>query len=109
LLFQRMPWTGGVGRIVRVNAGLAIAGAVDAEHHASLALQTDRRVDSDPVQPGEEQRVTLETVQRLIRVEEGLLNDVLGVLGIIEKPVHGIVQAILITSNEDTEGGGITF
>src|SRR5262249_48222465 len=108
-LFRGVSGLSGVGRVERIDTRLAIASPVNAQDHAPLALQTDRGIDRDPVQPGEEQRVTLEAVERLIRVEESLLHNVLSVLRVVEQPVHCVVQAVLVTAHQDAEGGRVAF
>jgi len=69
-----------------------------------LPLQTDGRIESDPVQPGEKLGVALEAAQRLVRVKESVLHHVLGVFRVINQPVDGIKETVLIATNQFTEG-----
>ena len=88
---------------------LAVAADFHADHHAPLALEADGRVHRYAVQPGEEQRVTLETVEGLVRVEESLLNHVLGILSVINEAVNTIVQSLLITADQLPKGGRVAL
>src|SRR6185437_1321499 len=62
------------------------------------------RVDGNAIQPGKEQRVALEPLQRLVGVEEGLLNNILGILGVDHQSVNGIVEAVLVVAHQYPEG-----
>ena len=72
-----------------------------------FALQADRRIDGDAVQPGEKQRVTLEPLQRLVGIQEGILHHVLGVFGVVDQPIDRMEQTILIAADQLPEGGRI--
>src|SRR5262249_47373829 len=57
----------------------------------------------DPVQPGKEQRVALEAVQRLVGVQEGILDHVQSVVGIFYQAINRIVQPILVAPHQLAE------
>ena len=67
-------------------------------------LQTDRAVECDSVQPGEKLGVALEGVERLVSVQEGILNDIRGILGVDPQPDDGVVKPCLVSGYQFTEG-----
>src|SRR5690242_12001886 len=90
-LLQSMPWPAFVGGIERLKRILAVAPHLHAHSGSLLPFEADGRVDGDAIQPGEKQRVAFETVERLIRIEEGLLHHVLGVLSVLDEAKNAIV------------------
>ena len=79
---QRVRRAAGLRRVERVDRLAVVPTGVDADRGSLLPLQADRRVDGDAVNPREKQRVSLETGQRLVGVQERLLHHVLGVVGV---------------------------
>jgi len=82
------------------------------------ANHIDRAVDRDPVQPRAEVRARLEAAQLPVRLEECLLDHVLGVLGIaghpmgqpVDRPAVAIDQAsegLAVAAAGEGDGGGI--
>ena len=94
---------------MRLNGRFTIASRVDTEQHALLAFQGDGRVNGDPVQPGEEQRVSLEAIQVLVGVQKSILDHVKGIFGVFNDSVHRMVKTILIPLHQHAKRGGATL
>ena len=65
--------------------------------------QIDRAVHGDAVQPGAEVRARFEPAQLLVRLQERLLDDVLGVRGIAGHPVRQPVDSAAVALDERPE------
>ncbi len=78
---------------------LIVAAAVDPKGNTLLALERHRRIDRDPVQPGEKLRVPLESVQRLVSAEESLLDNVTGIFRIVHQAINRVVEPVLVTTD----------
>ncbi len=107
--FQAASWVRRLGRIGRVKSVLASTAGVNAENQTLLALETDRRVNGNAVQPRKKQRVAFEAVQRQVSIQEGVLNDVVGVFRVAHQPENRVVSAVLIAANQLAEGRRIAF
>jgi hypothetical protein len=77
---------------------------MDADDRALFAFQGDGGIDRNPVQPGKKLGITLESVQRLIRIEKGVLDHVLGVFRIIHQSENGIKKPILVAADQLSKG-----
>src|SRR5438067_1172787 len=89
-----------LGGIERFRARDRAAAGVDTQGQPLLPLQADGGVDGDAVQPGEQLRLALEAVQRLIGVEEGLLDDILGVVGVVDQSIDRVIKAVLVAPDQ---------
>ena len=103
-LFQSMFRPAELGRIQRLAGAVFGPPAPEGIDDPLLSFQADGRIDSDAVQPGEKLGVALEAAQRLVRVKESVLHHVLGVFRVINQPVDGIKETVLIATNQFTEG-----
>jgi hypothetical protein len=77
---------------------------VEADYRPLLPLQTDRGVERNPVQPRKKLRVSLKRVQRLIRAQERVLNDISGIVGAVNQSQRGIVKPCLVSGYQLAEG-----
>ena len=77
---------------------------VQAYRRPLLPLQADRRVEGDAVKPGKKLGVPLEGVERLVRIQERVLNNVGGVFRVIDESDGGVVKPALVTRYQFAEG-----
>ena len=73
-------------------------------HGPPAAAMRGRHVESDAIQPCVKCAGTLERLQLEERLDEGLLDYVLGILGIAGHVDHGVVQPILVLLHQLPEG-----
>jgi hypothetical protein len=77
---------------------------INTDRGTLFAFQTDRRIDGNPVNPGEKQRVALEAGQGLVGIQKRFLHNVLRVFGITDHPKHSVEQAVLIAAHQLPKG-----
>jgi hypothetical protein len=107
--FQAASWIRRLGRIGRVKSVFAPTPGVNAKNKALLALEADRRVNGNAVQPRKKQRVALEAVQRQVSIQKGVLNDIVGVFRVADQPENRVVSAVLIAAHQLAKGRRIAF
>ena len=73
------------------------------------ANQVDRAVHRDPVEPRAEVRPRLEPAKLPVRLQEGFLHDVLGVLGTAGHPVRQPVHGPAVALDESLEGFAVAI
>ena len=83
-------------------------GVVADSPGAAGANQIDGAVHGNPVEPGPEIGPGLETAQLLIRLEERVLDDVLGVRRAAGEPIRHVEDVARVTLDERTERLAVT-
>jgi len=97
------PKIGTVTIELRFGTGV-LSGLVERLMILATSTTGQSKIERDPVEPREKSAVALEGIKLEIRLDECLLNDIFGLVGIANDADHGRIETVLVAKHQGFKG-----